>query len=108
MGRRDKLLAGWRQKPNPEAEVETVEAILSHYFVEGFTKAEGGSHQLRISHPSLYGHPHFAFGMLSIPVKSGQSVRGFYLKRIAEAIAVMQEAQKAEEKNEENKEDIES
>ena len=102
MGRREKLLEAWRQKPNPEAEVESVEAILKYYFADTFTKAEGGSHQLRVSHPALYGHPHFIGGGLSVPVKGGQSVKGFYLKRIAEAIALMDTATKAQEQDDED------
>lgn len=93
MSKRDKLLAAWKNQPQPSATVETVEAILRHYFSSGFSVSEGGSHQLRVSHPALYQHPHFVGGTLSVPVTGGQSVKPFYLKRIVEAIEIVQEAE---------------
>ena len=80
--------------------VETVEATLKHYFGANFAKASGaGSHQFRVSHPALFGHPHFVGGTLSVPVSGGQIVKAIYLKRIAEAVALVKEAeqQKAEQ-----------
>lgn len=93
MSKRDKLLAAWKNQPQPSATVETVEAVLRHYFLSGFSVAAGGSHQLRVSHPALFQHPHFVGGTLSIPVTGGQNVKPFYLKRIVEAIEIVQEAQ---------------
>ena len=93
MSKRDKLLAARKNQPQPSATVETVEAILRHYFASGFSVAEGGSHQLRVSHPALFQNPHFIGGTLSVPVSGGQSVKPFYLKRIVEAIEIVQEAE---------------
>lgn len=90
------MIEAWRTKRNPEETKETVEAILVHYFGERFEKAEGTSHQFRVSHPALYQHPHFVGGTLSVPVKGGQSVKGIYLKRIAEAIAIIEQAAPAQ------------
>ncbi len=73
--------------------MDTLEAVLRRYFASGFSQAEGGSHQLRVSHPALFQHPHFIGGTLSIPVNGGQSVKPFYLKRIVEAIEIIQEAE---------------
>ncbi len=103
MSKRDKLLAAWKTQPQPDASVETVEAVLLRYFPDGFSKATGGSHQLRVSHPALFAHPHFVGGTLSIPVKGGQSVKPFYLKRIVEAIQIVQDAD--EDKKDEDKKD---
>ncbi len=90
MSKQDKLLASWKSQTQPDADVETVEAVLIRYFPLGFSKATGGSHQLRVSHPALFAHPHFVGGTLSIPVKGGQRVKPFYLKRIVEAIEIVQ------------------
>lgn len=104
MSKRDKLLAAWKNQPQPSATVETVEAVLRHYFSSGFSVAEGGSHQLRVSHPALYQHPHFIGGALSVPVTGGQtgcrSVKPFYLKRIVEAIEIVQEAENPSQETE--------
>lgn len=97
MSKRDKLLASWKTQPQPDADVETVAAVLIRYFPSGFSKAEGGSHQLRVTHAALFAHPHFVGGSLSIPVKGGQSVKPFYLKRIVEAIEIVQNAEKEED-----------
>ena len=101
MSRRDKILADWISQREPNVTVETVEAILKHYFGSSFTKAAGaGSHQFRVSHPALFGHPHSVGGALSVPVTGGQTVKAIYLKRIAEAFALVKEAEqkKAEQK----------
>lgn len=102
MSRREKTLESWRTKRNPEATASSVEAMLKHYFGENFEKAEGTSHQLRVSHPLLFQHPHFLGGTLSIPVKNGQTVKALYLKRIAEAVALIQEAEVVTESDDEN------
>ena len=93
MSKRDKLLAAWKNQPQPSATVETVEAVLRYYFSAGFSIAEGGSHQLRVSHQALFRHPHFIGGTLSVPVTGGQSIKPLYLKRIVEAIEIVQEAE---------------
>ena len=101
MSKRDKSLANWKTQPQPDATVETVGAILAYYFAEGFTKSVGaGSHQLRVSHPALVGHPLYR-GKLSIPVKNGQAVKPLYLKQIVEAIEIVQEAERGGDANDE-------
>ncbi len=101
ISKRDKILADWINQRQPNVTVETVEAILKYYFGANFAKATGaGSHQFRVSHPALFGHPHFVGGTLSVPVAGGQNVKAIYLKRIAEAIALVKEAeQKKAEKD---------
>ena len=91
------MLADWVNKPQPSVTVDSVEAMLLHYFGDNFKQATGaGSHQLRVFHPALFGHPHFVGGTLSVPVSGGQTVKAIYLKRIAEAVALVKEAEKKE------------
>ncbi len=102
MSKREKILSNWKTQPQPSATVETVQAILSHYFREGFTKATGaGSHQFRVSHPALVAHPLYR-GKLSVPIKNGQTVKPLYLKQIVDAIEIIQEADKEANENEAN------
>ena len=64
---------------------------------------------MRVSHPALFQHPHFVGGTLSVPVTGGQSVKPFYLKRIVEAIEIVQEAENPAQETEpvhDNDEDI--
>lgn len=104
MSKQDKRLEQWRQKPRPVARVDEVEAVLRRYFGDRFRENQGGSHQFSVSHPALYQHPNYLGGTLSIPIKNGQTVKPFYLKHIAEAIQILQEAEK-ENDHENNDED---
>jgi len=99
MGRRRKLLDSWKTTRN-NARVDEVEAVLLHFFAERFSRAEGTSHQLRINHPALQGGQHFVGGSLSIPISGGQSAKPIYLRRIVEAVEIVEAAGGAVEEDE--------
>lgn len=107
MGKQDDLLDQWRQQPAPSARVAQVQNLLQHFFGAGFSLAQGGSHQLRVSHEALKSHPHFGGGKLSIPVSGGQTVKPFYLKRVVLAVSLLNEfqAQQQSEKKNDNEDD---
>lgn len=103
MSRRDKILSDWINQRQPNVTAETVEAMLKHHFGGSFAKATGaGSHQFRVSHPALFGHPHFVGGTLSGPISGGQTVKAIYLKRIAEAVALVKEAEQKKAEQDDN------
>ncbi|MEN6520084.1 MAG: type II toxin-antitoxin system HicA family toxin [Armatimonadota bacterium] len=89
----DELIDKWLSNTPPDDSVDKVERILIKVFGEGSVKKRsGGSHQYRVKHPSLEGLPGFGTGgHLSIPVKNGTRVKGYYLKRIAQAIKRLEE-----------------
>ena len=88
MSKIEKILAKWKSHPK-FVEKEEVFSVLERF---GFrVESKSGSHNI-ISHESLIGHPNFGLrGEFCIPVKHGRKVKGFYLKRVLEAIEIVQE-----------------
>ena len=88
MSKIDKILTKWKANP-ALVEKEEVFSVLERF---GFTiESKSGSHTV-ISHEKLIGHPNFGLkGEFCIPVKHGRKVKGFYLKRVLEAIGIVQE-----------------
>ena len=88
--------------PDHEA-VELVKGVLVRTFGEdALCRDTGDSHQLRVKHPALAQLPGFGpFGHLSIPVSKGQWVKGYYLRRIAQAIKWLGEVEGEENASEE-------
>jgi len=88
------LIDKWlRNTPDYEA-VKVVRGVLVRAFgKDAICKKTGDSHQLRVKHPALANLPGFEpFGYLSVPVKDGQQIKGYYLRRIAQAIKRLEEA----------------
>ena len=97
------LIDKWlRNTPDYEA-VEVVRGVLARAFgKDAIRKKTGDSHQIRVKRPALAGLPGFGiFGHLSVPVENGQRVKGYYLKRIAQAINRLEEAAEVEKDKEE-------
>lgn len=88
MSRVEKLLRRWRENPPRKEVADTVFAVLRRY---GFTerKGSGSSHHV-FEHPALAEFPELygADPHLTVPVKGGQKVKGFYLKEIVAAITL--------------------
>lgn len=93
------LIEKWLMSTPGDEAVDVVKGVLAHHFGEdAIRRKTGDSHQLRIKHPALANMPGFgSFGYLSIPVSKGQKVKGYYLRRIAQAIRRLEEAANEEE-----------
>ncbi len=90
MARRKKRLSKWGDNPPTHVPVEEVEAVLNHYFPDGYEYR--GSH-IVVRHPELAKYP-LAYGPdghITIPVKKGQQVKGRYLKTLAQTISFLEE-----------------
>lgn len=88
MSRAEKLLKRWRDNPPREEIAETVFNVLKRY---GFTERKGSGSSHRVyEHPALADFPELygADPHLTVPVKGGQKVKGFYLKEIVAAITL--------------------
>ena len=88
------LVEKWlRNTPSDEA-VEVVKSVLiRHFGKDAIRRKTGHSHELRLKHHALAGMLGFTqYGDLRIPVKSGQRIKGYYLKRIAQGIKRLEEA----------------
>ncbi|MCX6343759.1 MAG: hypothetical protein NT018_01635 [Armatimonadetes bacterium] len=90
----EELVEKWL-RGTPDDAADKVKRVLIKYFGDNFEdKHSGGSHQYRVKHPALANLSGFGIGgHLSIPVKNGTKVKGCYLKRIAQAIKYLEEAQ---------------
>ena len=87
------LIEKWLAGTPDEAE-EVVRGFLVRAFGEdAVCRGTGDSHQLRVKHPALADLPGYGpFGHLSVPVDKGQRVKGYYLRRIAQAVKWLEEA----------------
>lgn len=94
------LIEKWLSATPADESVDTVKVVLTRVFGnDAICKGTGDSHQLRIKHPALKEMPGFGpFGHLSIPVSKGQRVKGYYLKRIAQAAKRIEESDQEEPK----------
>jgi hypothetical protein len=91
--KKESVISQWLNQTPDYASLKTVETVLHRVFGEdAICKKTGDSHQLRIKHPALAELPGFEpFGFLSIPVSKGQRVKGYYLRRIAQAVKHLEE-----------------
>lgn len=87
------LIEKWLTRTPAYEAADVVKGLLVRAFGDdAICRGTGDSHQLRIKHPVLADLPGFGpFGHLSIPVDKGRRVKGFYLKRIAQAIRRFEE-----------------
>jgi len=83
MSKRQKLIWQWRESPPTEEDVKKIRLVLEYF---GFTIRPGGKHKMVASHPGLRDHPFITMGQITIPTVSGRKVKGFYVKRIVEAL----------------------
>lgn len=92
------LIDKWLAETPSDESVDIVKTVVVRIFgANSICKGTGGSHQLRIKHPMLREMPGFGpFGHLSIPVSKGQRVKGYYLKRIAQAAKHIEESGREE------------
>lgn len=89
MSRTEKRLQRWRENPPRDVPVEEVDAVVKRYFRQYHKKS--GSHRV-IRHPSLKNAAEYGpKGEFTFSVEGGQRVKRPYLRRLAEAIAIIEE-----------------
>jgi hypothetical protein len=96
MGRSEKRIRTWLNNTPKEAPIEEVDAVLERHFA-GKIRVKSGSHRVvrdrRLA--SYYGFE--PYGEFTVVVKSGQRVKGFYLKRLAEAVRIIEELERKDD-----------
>lgn len=94
-----KLIDKWLTATPSDAPVGVVRNVLVDALgSDAICQNTGDSHQLRVKHSALAGMPGFGpYGHLSVPVKNGQTVKGYYLRRIAQAIRRLEEVAEEED-----------
>lgn len=94
MGKAEKRLKKWLEKPPTEAPVKEVVAMLDRYFPGQYQK-KPGSH-IVVRHEKLKGQREYGpDGDFDIPVKNGQRVKGVYLRKLARAIQAVEEMEES-------------
>lgn len=85
MSKPDKILADWKANKPREVPRRDVETIIETYF-PGEWRWEGGSHIIIKSIVLKKYKGYQPYGEVTVPVKSGKKVKGFYIKDILQAI----------------------
>ncbi len=86
----DKTLEKWLKNPPQEVPKRRVLAVVERFF-PGQYETKSGSH-IVIRHEKLIGIQEYGpDGSFDIPVKGGQKVKGFYLKKLARTIRLLEE-----------------
>lgn len=99
MSRAKKKLEKWRDDTPVDAPVDEVKSFLERHF-PGCYGQKGGSH-IVVRDDRLKGRDGFGpDGDFSVPVKNGQRVKGFYLKKIIEAIDILAQLDNSEKDEE--------
>lgn len=84
-----KRLSKWLESPPKEEPKDNVIAVLRRFF-PGQYEEKRGSH-IVVRDDALKGVPDYGpDGDFTIPVKGGQKVKGFYLKRLAQTIRLLE------------------
>jgi hypothetical protein len=98
MGRAGKRIQTWLENTPRDAPIEEVEAVIQRYF-PGLFVNKSGSH-IVVTDERLVGFSDFgALGEFTVPVKRGQRVKGFYLKRLARAVTIIMDLERDKDEN---------
>jgi hypothetical protein len=68
---------------------DKVKSIIEDLFAGRIKVGEGTSHRYKIQVPELKDLPNYQFGLITIPIKSGQEVKAFYLQTLYEAAVLL-------------------
>ncbi|MFW6333450.1 MAG: hypothetical protein ACOC23_09155 [Thermodesulfobacteriota bacterium] len=90
MGKGQKLLDRWADNLPREARRQEVITFLDTYFPHMWTQNKSSHIVVRCD--ALKGFPGYQpYGEISVPIKGGQKVKGFYVKRLIKAVALLLE-----------------
>ena len=84
MSKRAKLLVRWRDNPPISEELEAVKAVLEHYAIQ-YTQPD----HIVLHDDRLNAFPEVQGGDLTIPVSGGHKVKGFYIRRLVQALELL-------------------
>ena len=90
MGKAHKLLEQWVDIIPREARIRDVKTFLNNYF-PGMWSQEGSSHMV-VRCDALKAFPDYQpYGEISVPVKGGKKVKGFYIRKLIKAVQLLTE-----------------
>lgn len=90
MGKGKKLLNEWTHKVPTDVRLQDVKTFLNTYFPEMWDH-KGSSHMVVRCEALKAFQDYKPFGEISIPIKGGQKVKGFYIKELLKAVQLLNE-----------------
>jgi hypothetical protein len=86
--KRNKNFEKWERARAPVS-ADKVKSIIEEVFAGRIKVGEGTSHRYKIQVPELKDLPNYPFGLITVPIKSGQEVKAFYLQTLYEAAVLL-------------------
>lgn len=97
MSKINKTLTKWSINTPTDAPIDKVIALIKRFFKDQY-ELISGSH-IVIRNDNLIGRPDYGpDGDFTVPVSGGQKVKGYYLKKLADTIILLEQIEKSEEK----------
>jgi hypothetical protein len=90
MGKAQKLFDQWADNIPREARLQDVKTFLNYYFSDMW-KQQKSSHIVVRCEALKNISDYKPYGEISVPVKDGQKVKGFYIKRLVKAVRDLSE-----------------
>ena len=90
MGKVQKLFEKWADNVPKEARVQDVKTFLDHFFPD-MTDQDRTSHIVVRCEVLKAFQEYQPYGEISVPVKGGKKVKGFYIKRLIKAVHLIEE-----------------
>ena len=90
MGKAQKLFDIWADKVPKEARLQDVKTFLNTYFTDMWEQKKSSHIVVRCEALKAF-REYQPYGELSVPVKGGQKVKGFYIKQLIVAAKILAE-----------------
>jgi len=88
LAKRNKTFEKWEHAKSPVS-ADKVKTVIDDVFAGRIKVSEGTSHRYKIQVPELKDLPGYQFGLITVPLKSGQQVKAFYLQTLYEAAILL-------------------
>ncbi|MBW1940927.1 MAG: hypothetical protein JRG68_08235 [Deltaproteobacteria bacterium] len=90
MGKAQKLFEHWIDNVPREVRVQDVKTFLNYYFPDMWDHQRSSHIVVRCETLKAFPDYH-PYGEISVPVKGGQKVKGFYIKALLKAVSLLTE-----------------
>ena len=88
LSKHSKNFEKWQHAKSP-VNADNVKAVIEDIFAGRIKVGEGTNHRYKILVPELKDLPNYQFALITVPLKSGQQVKAFYLPTLYEAAVLL-------------------
>lgn len=88
MAKQNKTFEKWEHGKSPVS-ADKVKTVIEDVFAGRIKVSQGTSHRYKIQVPELKDLHGYQFGLITVPLKSGQQVKAFYLQTLYEAAVLL-------------------